>query len=174
MNRPEGLPPSYEDAVRGTDSFAGASAPELSSPEKSMLGHMVPQMPQVPVGHAPFSGPVNPPGIHPVPSVPPNQPPSVTPQTPMPMYVVPPAPTTVYVTNPAVGPKPCTMTCPNCHQSIRTTITVKHSGTAHVICCLMCIFGLCCCSCLPYCMSGFKITKHECPSCKAYLGSYKS
>ncbi|GLH07840.1 Protein of unknown function [Gryllus bimaculatus] len=153
----EALPPSYEEAVHGTvGTFAGASAPILPSPEHAPLvqGAVTPMPPVA----TEYSGHISVamPGIVPVPpmavpTVPSPQPP--LPQGQMPMYPIqqPAAPATtgklvsylyvLYVSPPPVGPKPCTLTCPVCHQKVRTTTTVTNAGSAHAICILMCLLG---------------------------------
>ncbi|XP_014207392.1 lipopolysaccharide-induced tumor necrosis factor-alpha factor homolog [Copidosoma floridanum] len=77
---------------------------------------------------------------------------------------------TVHIT---MGPNPIKMSCPSCHKNIKTTTTSDHQPVAHICCIVLCLFGCCLCSCLPYCLSAFMNVHHFCPNCKAYIGTWK-
>jgi hypothetical protein len=65
---------------------------------------------------------------------------------------------------PVVGSEPMTMTCPNCRNQIITT-TSNECGACAIITCFVC-WPLALCPCV-------QDVKHQCPSCNAYLGTYK-
>nr|CAD7404341.1 unnamed protein product [Timema cristinae] len=72
----------------------------------------------------------------------------------------------------SLGPKPAKISCPVCHNNIKTSTTTENQTGAHVACLLMCLLGFCLCSCVPYCMDSCKKVRHLCPNCKSYLGTY--
>ncbi|XP_066992981.2 lipopolysaccharide-induced tumor necrosis factor-alpha factor homolog [Anabrus simplex] len=72
-----------------------------------------------------------------------------------------------------LGPKAVNMICPMCRANIKTNTVRENQCRAHVCCCILFFVGCILCSCIPYCMDSFKIVRHTCPDCKAYLGTYK-
>ncbi|XP_065211345.1 lipopolysaccharide-induced tumor necrosis factor-alpha factor homolog [Planococcus citri] len=71
-----------------------------------------------------------------------------------------------------LGESPVRMVCPNCRNEILTNVSTEHSTRQHIIAAVMCLCGLCCCSCLPYCCDSCSLYKHSCPSCRMHIGSY--
>ncbi|XP_037716620.1 lipopolysaccharide-induced tumor necrosis factor-alpha factor homolog [Drosophila subpulchrella] len=75
--------------------------------------------------------------------------------------------------SPAVGPKPCTLFCPNCSQRVTTRVKSKSTTKTHILalilCCLMCWP----CACCLYCTKLARNSNHYCPNCKAFVGTYK-
>ncbi|XP_053997035.1 lipopolysaccharide-induced tumor necrosis factor-alpha factor homolog [Hylaeus anthracinus] len=151
---PPSAPPSYEEAVANI-----ASPPPQSN------------IPPYPVG----------PPVMPVPTFPPTQTTAVfSPNYPgaVPANVPHLQHQTHYTANyqpvtVVLGRNPVKMTCPKCHQSIKTTIISDHQPSAHICCIVLCLLGCCLCSCLPYCMSSFMNVHHICPNCKQYIGRWK-
>ena len=72
-----------------------------------------------------------------------------------------------------LGKDPVKKRCKNCWilQSTRVVSTTNKYGWIWFCLCFCC--GIIPLSCLIYCMDGFRIYHHCCPSCNAYLGSYK-
>uniref|UniRef100_A0A1I8IXZ4 LITAF domain-containing protein n=1 Tax=Macrostomum lignano TaxID=282301 RepID=A0A1I8IXZ4_9PLAT len=62
---------------------------------------------------------------------------------------------------------PVTMTCPHCHASISTQVTMDTGLLPWLICGGLCLFGcwLGCCL-IPFCMDGVKDAIHTCPQCR--------
>ncbi|KAJ8726880.1 hypothetical protein PYW08_015277 [Mythimna loreyi] len=72
----------------------------------------------------------------------------------------------------ALGPEPCSMTCPSCGASIVTTLRAEPTTKTHLMAlclCCICIFL----TCIPYCVDSCQNADHLCPNCNAYLGTYK-
>lgn len=74
---------------------------------------------------------------------------------------------------PPLGPEPARIVCPSCRANITTRLEYETTTKTHMMCVIMCIFGLWPCCLIPYCMDTCKNTNHHCPSCGAYLGQYK-
>ncbi|PAA62091.1 hypothetical protein BOX15_Mlig020806g2 [Macrostomum lignano] len=66
------------------------------------------------------------------------------------------------------------MTCPHCHASISTQVTMDTGLLPWLICGGLCLFGcwLGCCL-IPFCMDGVKDAIHTCPQCRKVVGHYK-
>ncbi|CAG9563523.1 unnamed protein product [Danaus chrysippus] len=72
-----------------------------------------------------------------------------------------------------VGPEPMPLICPACHASVKSK--VEHSSTTgtHIMAALLCLCLCWPCVCVPYCVDSCQNADHYCPSCNAYLGTYK-
>ncbi|CAJ0956214.1 unnamed protein product, partial [Mesorhabditis belari] len=81
-------------------------------------------------------------------------------------------PTTV-VLNHHLGPYPCSITCPNCHQTAVTEVIYQAGLFAWLICGIMFIFGFWCCCCIPFCVDSCQDAEHRCRNCRHYIGTYK-
>jgi lipopolysaccharide-induced tumor necrosis factor-alpha factor len=86
-----------------------------------------------------------------------------------------PAQNVVYVADTChFGPRPAQLSCPHCHQQIQTRVEYASGLLAWLICggCVLfgCVLGCCL---IPFCVDDCKDAEHYCPSCRAYLGSYK-
>ncbi|XP_075166953.1 uncharacterized protein LOC142239075 [Haematobia irritans] len=71
-----------------------------------------------------------------------------------------------------LGPEPVYLTCPACHVQKLTRIEFEPSARTHLMAALLCLFGLWCCVCLPYCAGSCMNTQHYCGNCGKFLGSY--
>lgn len=80
--------------------------------------------------------------------------------------------TTFVIQTPEFGETPLRMTCPNCRTEIVTRVSREASTTQHIA--FFVLLVLCFpCSCVPYLMECLANARHECPKCKAHLGTYK-
>ncbi|XP_043948468.1 lipopolysaccharide-induced tumor necrosis factor-alpha factor homolog [Drosophila biarmipes] len=80
-------------------------------------------------------------------------------------------PTFKYI--PVVGPRACTVVCPNCNQQVTTRVTYQSTTRTHMIALI-----LCCLSCLPcavclYCTPCARNCDHHCPACKVLIATYE-
>ncbi|KAI6191423.1 Lipopolysaccharide-induced TNF factor [Aphelenchoides bicaudatus] len=93
---------------------------------------------------------------------------------PQPVFVQPQPQPFVYVSDPAYGPRPVSVTCPQCHQNVITHVRYSPGLLAWLICagCVIfgCIFGCCL---IPFCVDDCQDCEHQCPNCHAFLGQYK-
>ncbi|XP_046389829.1 lipopolysaccharide-induced tumor necrosis factor-alpha factor homolog isoform X2 [Ischnura elegans] len=71
------------------------------------------------------------------------------------------------------GPEAQHLTCPSCRATVTTKVLHENSTKTHIICLIMCVVGLWPCCLIPYCVDSCKNANHYCPSCNAYLGTYK-
>ncbi|XP_013108737.2 lipopolysaccharide-induced tumor necrosis factor-alpha factor homolog [Stomoxys calcitrans] len=71
-----------------------------------------------------------------------------------------------------LGPEPVYLTCPACHVQKLTRIEFEPSSRTHLMAALLCLFGLWCCVCLPYCAGSCMNTQHYCGNCGKFLGTY--
>ncbi|XP_026313790.1 lipopolysaccharide-induced tumor necrosis factor-alpha factor homolog [Hyposmocoma kahamanoa] len=74
----------------------------------------------------------------------------------------------------AVGPKPATLTCPSCGESIVTRVKHMPTTKTHLVAFGMCVFCCWCCLCIPYCTDSCQNADHYCPNCDAFIGVYTS
>lgn len=116
-------------------------------PHQSIQGGMYPPMPQPQQQHH----------IH---YVPPPQQPIITEQT--------------IIVTPQVGPDPQMVTCPSCRSTVVSRMDYESSTRTHVMAGLCCLFGCWLCCWMPYCMDSCRNGNHYCPSCGAFLGTYRS
>jgi len=65
------------------------------------------------------------------------------------------------------------MTCPFCQADISTKVTYETSGMTHLAAAILCLLGLWCCVCIPYCTDSCMDSQHECPNCHKFLGRYR-
>ncbi|XP_049818830.1 uncharacterized protein LOC109600739 [Aethina tumida] len=70
-----------------------------------------------------------------------------------------------------LGPYPCDLICPTCHNYIKTRTYPHYSWKAHFFACLCCTFGCYFCSYLPYRIMLDKT--HVCPVCESFVGEYR-
>ncbi|XP_026666916.1 lipopolysaccharide-induced tumor necrosis factor-alpha factor homolog isoform X2 [Ceratina calcarata] len=71
---------------------------------------------------------------------------------------------------PAFGSESQRMTCPHCQANISTEVKSEANIKTHAFALALCVFGLWCFVCCPYCMDSCLTKKHYCPNCNAYLG----
>ncbi|XP_054740323.1 lipopolysaccharide-induced tumor necrosis factor-alpha factor [Anastrepha obliqua] len=71
-----------------------------------------------------------------------------------------------------LGPEPTIVTCPACHITKLTRIDFEPSARTHLMAAILCIVGLWCCVCLPYCAESCMNTNHYCGNCNKFLGTY--
>ncbi|CAD7013474.1 uncharacterized protein LOC101454013 [Ceratitis capitata] len=71
-----------------------------------------------------------------------------------------------------LGPEPTYITCPGCHVTKLTRIGFEPNARTHLMAAILCIVGLWCCVCLPYCAESCMSTNHYCGNCNKYLGTY--
>ncbi|XP_073844559.1 uncharacterized protein [Musca autumnalis] len=71
-----------------------------------------------------------------------------------------------------LGPEPVYITCPACHVQKLTRIEYEPSSRTHLMAALLCLFGLWCCVCLPYCAGSCMNAQHYCGNCGKFLGTY--
>jgi len=94
-------------------------------------------------------------------------------QQPMPGYA-PSAPTVITVVQaPNLSSESTRMMCPFCQADISTKVTYQTSCMTHVAAAILCLFGLWCCACIPYCTDSCMDAEHECPNCHKFLGQYR-
>ncbi|KAH8411069.1 hypothetical protein KR222_011754, partial [Zaprionus bogoriensis] len=75
---------------------------------------------------------------------------------------------------PAVGPDPCFISCPHCHVQKLTRVEYAPSVRTHCMAALLCIVGLWCFACLPYCATSCMNAQHFCGNCNKFVGVYSS
>ncbi|XP_064542779.1 lipopolysaccharide-induced tumor necrosis factor-alpha factor homolog isoform X2 [Drosophila montana] len=75
---------------------------------------------------------------------------------------------------PAVGPDPCYISCPHCHVQKLTRVEYSPSVRTHCMAALLCIVGLWCFACLPYCATSCMNANHFCGNCNKFVGVYSS
>ncbi|KAI8037550.1 lipopolysaccharide-induced tumor necrosis factor-alpha factor homolog [Drosophila gunungcola] len=71
-----------------------------------------------------------------------------------------------------VGPDPSFITCPHCHVQKLTRVEYTPSVKTHCMAALLCIVGLWCCACLPYCATSCMNANHFCGNCNKFVGVY--
>uniref|UniRef100_A0A0A1X465 Lipopolysaccharide-induced tumor necrosis factor-alpha factor homolog n=1 Tax=Zeugodacus cucurbitae TaxID=28588 RepID=A0A0A1X465_ZEUCU len=71
-----------------------------------------------------------------------------------------------------LGPEPTYVTCPGCHVTKVTRIGYEPNGRTHLMAAILCIVGLWCCVCLPYCAESCMSANHYCGNCNKFLGTY--
>nr|XP_014353130.1 PREDICTED: lipopolysaccharide-induced tumor necrosis factor-alpha factor isoform X1 [Latimeria chalumnae] len=82
---------------------------------------------------------------------------------------------TVYV-QPAISfqDHPVQTVCPSCNQMIVTVVKYRSGALTWLSCgglfLLGCVFGCCL---IPFCVDALQDVDHQCPNCKAYIGSYR-
>ncbi|KAH8319980.1 hypothetical protein KR074_010548 [Drosophila pseudoananassae] len=77
-------------------------------------------------------------------------------------------------TAPPVGPDPSFITCPHCHVQKLTRVEYAPSVKTHCMAALLCIVGLWCFACLPYCATSCMNANHFCGNCNKFVGVYSS
>ncbi|XP_055838243.1 lipopolysaccharide-induced tumor necrosis factor-alpha factor homolog isoform X2 [Episyrphus balteatus] len=91
---------------------------------------------------------------------------------------LPPQPQQIFIQNlppiPPLGPRPCLVTCPSCHQRQVSNIVIESSMKTHLFALALCVVGCFCCSCLPYFIDNCKNVNHYCKNCNAYFGMYNN
>ncbi|XP_023172791.2 lipopolysaccharide-induced tumor necrosis factor-alpha factor homolog [Drosophila hydei] len=75
---------------------------------------------------------------------------------------------------PAVGPDPCYISCPHCQVLKLTRVEYSPSVRTHCMAALLCIVGLWCFACLPYCATSCMNANHFCGNCNKFVGVYSS
>ncbi|XP_070850820.1 lipopolysaccharide-induced tumor necrosis factor-alpha factor homolog [Drosophila suzukii] len=80
-------------------------------------------------------------------------------------------PTLKYI--PVVGPKSCTVVCPNCNQQVRTRVTHQATTRSHLIALLLCFTFLWPCAACVYCTPCARNAEHYCPACKVLVATYE-
>ncbi|KAH8401839.1 hypothetical protein KR009_008208 [Drosophila setifemur] len=75
---------------------------------------------------------------------------------------------------PLVGPDPSFITCPHCHVQKLTRVEYAPSVKTHCMAALLCMVGLWCCACLPYCSTSCMNANHFCGNCNKFVGVYSS
>ncbi|XP_076358770.1 lipopolysaccharide-induced tumor necrosis factor-alpha factor homolog [Tachypleus tridentatus] len=81
--------------------------------------------------------------------------------------------TTVVVAQPALfGEAPCQTTCPNCRNTIVTTVQ-RESGVCTWIAVVVVLLVCCPCFFIPLVIDTCKDSRHMCPSCNATVGISK-
>ncbi|XP_076338959.1 lipopolysaccharide-induced tumor necrosis factor-alpha factor homolog [Tachypleus tridentatus] len=80
--------------------------------------------------------------------------------------------TVVVVQQPSFGETPVQTTCPNCHNTVVTTVDKKAGLFAYLMALIICLL-FCPCFWIPLVMDSCKDTEHTCPSCNAQLGTSK-
>lgn len=83
-------------------------------------------------------------------------------------------PQTTIIVAPNVGPDPTMVRCPSCRESVVSRMEYENSTRTHVAAGILCILGCWLCCCFPYCMDSCRNGNHYCPSCGAFLGTYRS
>uniref|UniRef100_A0A1L8E2T6 Putative membrane-associated motif in lps-induced tumor necrosis factor alpha factor n=1 Tax=Nyssomyia neivai TaxID=330878 RepID=A0A1L8E2T6_9DIPT len=78
------------------------------------------------------------------------------------------------VHSPPVGPDPSTIICPSCRQQVITRLDYETTTKTHIMAALLCAFVCWPCAWIPYVMDSCKNANHYCPSCGAFIGTYKS
>ncbi|KAL4713544.1 hypothetical protein ACJJTC_007782 [Scirpophaga incertulas] len=73
-----------------------------------------------------------------------------------------------------MGSQPSSLVCKSCNAQIITRTEAKPTTKTHLFALLLCVLGLWCCVCVPYCMDSCQSIDHYCPNCNAYIGSSRS
>ncbi|TMS36520.1 hypothetical protein L596_003666 [Steinernema carpocapsae] len=144
-------PPPYELAA---DSSKYSSVPPSQpsypayQPQQMNFAHLPPSQPQ------------------------PNDFPIPTPITPGNMPPPNPTPTTIHVLR--LGPRPMSMTCPNCTQPVVTRTTANAGLLTFLLSLGLVLIGcfMGCCL-IPFCIEDCQDIHHFCPNCNAFIGVYK-
>ncbi|XP_066518453.1 lipopolysaccharide-induced tumor necrosis factor-alpha factor homolog [Hoplias malabaricus] len=69
--------------------------------------------------------------------------------------------------------KPTATLCPYCRERITTAVEYKPGATAWGVCCIFTILGFICGCCLiPFCSTAFQDVHHSCPRCNRHLGIF--
>ncbi|XP_037944827.1 lipopolysaccharide-induced tumor necrosis factor-alpha factor homolog [Teleopsis dalmanni] len=72
---------------------------------------------------------------------------------------------------PPLGTSPVEMTCPGCHNKIKTEVTFRYKFATHFIAIVLCLIGCPICACILYCTPCVRKTIHYCPLCEKFLGT---
>ncbi|EDW74315.1 uncharacterized protein Dwil_GK21444 [Drosophila willistoni] len=86
--------------------------------------------------------------------------------------VVPPVVIIQHHTVTPVGPDASFITCPHCHVQKLTRVEYAPSGKTHCMAALLCMMGLWCFACLPYCVTSCMNAQHYCGNCNKFVGVY--
>jgi len=70
------------------------------------------------------------------------------------------------------GPHAQIAQCPNCGERAVTRIEYENGNKTHILALIMCMLGLWCCCCIPYCVDSMKNANHYCSKCSNFLGVY--
>uniref|UniRef100_A0A1A9X4Z3 LITAF domain-containing protein n=1 Tax=Glossina brevipalpis TaxID=37001 RepID=A0A1A9X4Z3_9MUSC len=73
---------------------------------------------------------------------------------------------------PPLGSEPVFFTCPRCQSYTLTRIVYEPNLKTHLMAALLCLLGLWCCVCLPYCYERCVNIRHHCGNCGKLLGTY--
>ncbi|BFG06385.1 lipopolysaccharide-induced tumor necrosis factor-alpha factor homolog [Drosophila madeirensis] len=73
-----------------------------------------------------------------------------------------------------VGPDASFITCPHCHVQKLTRVEYAPSVRTHCMAALLCLIGLWCFACLPYCATSCMNANHFCGNCNKFVGVYNS
>ncbi|KAH8370385.1 hypothetical protein KR093_003252 [Drosophila rubida] len=73
---------------------------------------------------------------------------------------------------PTVGPDACFVTCPHCHVRKLTRIEYSPGVRTHCMAGVLCLVGLWCFACLPYCATSCMNAHHFCGNCNKFVGVY--
>ncbi|CAI2377089.1 unnamed protein product [Moneuplotes crassus] len=60
--------------------------------------------------------------------------------------------------------------CPSCGQVTHTRVEEENSPLQWILCLIICVVGLWCCCCIPFCIDNLKAGKHYCSSCGSCIG----
>ncbi|XP_034478718.1 lipopolysaccharide-induced tumor necrosis factor-alpha factor homolog [Drosophila innubila] len=93
------------------------------------------------------------------------------------VHTIPPATQVIVIQQqplPAVGPDPCLISCPHCQVQKLTRVEYAPSTRTHCMAALLCIVGLWCFACLPYCATSCMTANHFCGNCNKFVGAYSS
>jgi len=94
----------------------------------------------------------------------------VVPNAPRPVVVVE-QPVITVVNN--LGSDPARVTCPNCRESVVTSISTETSALGWLIGLGLCVIGCIPCCLIPcMCMDSMQNVTHTCPNCNTFLGRY--
>lgn len=80
--------------------------------------------------------------------------------------------TTVTILQTCYRDVPVETQCPNCNNHVTTQVTYDAGAMAWLMCFIMCLVGLWCCCCIPFCVDGLKDADHHCPNCKHRIAHY--
>ncbi|KAM8711255.1 hypothetical protein ACLKA7_000402 [Drosophila subpalustris] len=93
------------------------------------------------------------------------------------VHTIPPATQVIVIQQqpaPAVGPDPCFISCPHCHVQKLTRVEYAPNVRTHCMAAILCIVGLWCFACLPYCATSCMNANHFCGNCNKFVGVYSS
>ena len=71
----------------------------------------------------------------------------------------------------AFGADPAIVTCPSCHQNVRTKIKKTAKAEAWVWSSMLCILGCQLCCWIPFVIDSCYEVKHTCPNCRTTIAS---